>query len=306
MTSKSTAKDFFLNLIVIAGLYATVGFLVSLLFSYIDLWVPDPLNYGAGKDAVRLQIAALVVIFPIFIWASWFLERVFKAEPEKRKYWVRTWLLYFTLFVAGVILAGDLVAVIWRLLGGDVTGRFLLKVAAILVVAGSVFKYYIFELLDRSDWKQYQKWIAWFAMAAVAIAVIAGFVVAGSPAAQRALRFDERRVSDLQTIQWQIVSYWQAKQTLPKTFADLNDPISGFVTPTDPETGENYGYVVKAAPQTFELCATFNRPSDGTDVRFKAPMAEGLNENWAHGEGRVCFARTIDPDRYPPFSKPAR
>ena len=141
----------------------------------------------------------------------------------------------------------------------------------------------------------------------VLISVVAGFVVAGPPSEQRALRFDGQRLADLQSIQWQIVNFWQAKQTLPKTLDDLNDSISGFTTPTDPETGEAYGYVVKAAARTFELCASFDRANKDVSMKMSRPIpADGLNENWAHGEGRVCFERTIDPDRYPAFEKPMR
>lgn len=292
---------------VIAALYASVGFLISLLFSFIELWIPDALQYGyAGKDSVRWAVAALTVIFPIFVGASWLLERSFRAKPENRKYWVRTWLLWLTLVLAGAVLAGDAIAVLWSYLNGGLTGRFLLKVAVILVVAGSVFTYYFLDLFELK-WKRFKKWIAWFAVGATIVAIAAGFYVAGSPAAERAARFDEQRVMDLQNIQWQIVNYWQAKQALPKTLDDLNDSINGFAAPHDPETSEVYGYIVKAAARSFELCASFNRATTDAPAKIWHPIAaDGISENWAHGEGRMCFLRTIDPDRYPAIEKPPR
>ena len=35
------------------------------------------------------------------------------------------------------------------------------------------------------------------------------------------------------------------------------------------------------------------------------PMSDGkvMQDNWQHDMGEVCFDRTIDPERYPPFSK---
>ena len=161
MNTKSTAKDFFLNLVTIVALYASVGFLISLLFSFVELWIPDALDYGyTGTDSVRWAIAALSIIFPIFVGASWLLERSFRKEPEGRKYWVRTWLLWLTIVVAGGVLAGDAIAVLWGYLNGGLSGRFFLKVAAILVVAGAVFKYYLLDLFPHLSWKRFQKWIA--------------------------------------------------------------------------------------------------------------------------------------------------
>ena len=112
-------------------------------------------------------------------------------------------------------------------------------------------------------------------------------------------------MGDLQTVQWQIVNYWQSKEKLPPTLAELEDSISGFVVPTDKETGAVYEYHVTGA-LVFELCATFSRDSRGTSKDFMAvpsvyPGIEG--ENWQHKQGRQCFERTIDPDRYPPIPK---
>ena len=304
---KTSARDFFLNILAIIGLYVSAGFFINLLFSYVNRLVADPLTYSASAEAasVRWSIAALVVIFPAFLWASWALDRSFRRQPEARVYWVRTWLLYFTLFAAGVAMLGDLVAVMYRFLSGDLTLGFILKVLSIFAVAGAVFGYYFFELRRRDAMHAVQRAVLWGAIVFVAGAVVAGFVVAGSPAAQRALRFDERRISDLQTIQWQIVNYWQRKQALPAKLSDINDSLSGFFVPRDPETSADYEYHLRGA-RAFELCASFSAVDSASVVRTKPePAGIGMPDNWAHGMGRAWFLRTIDPDLYPPFLKPA-
>jgi len=43
---------------------------------------------------------------------------------------------------AALVVIGDLVALVYNFMGGDLTARFVLKVGAILVVAGAVFGYY--------------------------------------------------------------------------------------------------------------------------------------------------------------------
>ena len=83
-----------------------------------------------------------------------------------------------------------------------------------------------------------------------------GFDIIGSPFAQRSKRFDERRVSDLQTIQNYITNYWQNKEKLPTNLRDLEDPLLGVIIPVDPETGGQYEYRIIASLK-FELCATF-------------------------------------------------
>ena len=124
-------------------------------------------------------------------------------------------------------------------------------------------------------------------------------MIAGSPFAERERKFDDRRLSDLQNIQYQIVSYWQQKDALPPTVDALKDEISGFVPPKDPETNSPYEYKTTGA-LSFELCAVFNQPTRKEQLMNTPrayPMEMGV-EVWNHEAGRTCFTRTIDPELY--------
>src|SRR3989344_6217490 len=136
-------------------------------------------------------------------------------------------------------------------------------------------------------------------IAVVAVAIIAGFFIVGSPFEERIRRFDDRRVSDLQNIQSEIINYWVSKEALPRALSDIRDDIRGIVIPKDPETGAEYEYAVRGN-LAFALCATFSRRSETTDSSTPKPALDQYyrGENWEHGEGRVCFERTIDPDIY--------
>ncbi len=139
----------------------------------------------------------------------------------------------------------------------------------------------------------------------VAVSVIAGFFFVGSPFEERTLRIDERRVSDLQFIQNEIISYWTNKQKLPEDLSRLRDDIRGVVIPVDPETGAPYEYKI-LGNMKFSLCATFKQPNRGYgEISAKPIPAEPYlgAENWEHGAGHVCFERTIDPDIYRPKAK---
>lgn len=152
---RTEPKDIFLQLLAIITLYVSAGSFIALLFQYINILIPDPLearNYYAFTGAyrtIRWSIASLVVIFPVFLGTSWFLEKQYAREPEKRYLGIRKWLVYFTLFAAALIIIGDLVVLIFNLLGGELTARFLLKVLVFFFVAGSVFYYYFWDLRKR-------------------------------------------------------------------------------------------------------------------------------------------------------------
>lgn len=301
---KSTPKDVFLYLLSIAALYTSTVNLVTLLFGYIDIYFPDVLNlfYEYRLGSLRWAIASLIILFPVYLFTSWLINLDIKAEPQKREIKIRRWLIYLTLFIAALVIIGDLVTLIYNFLEGDLTARFILKILTVFALAGSIFGYYFWELRQKSD-SNLRKKIAMIAGAAAVAVVVFGFFVAGSPFEQRLKKGDEQRVSDLQTIQYQILNYWQNKGKLPTALPDLRDSISGFREPVDPETIAPYTYNAKGA-LSFELCAEFKTASLSTGASPKAvpaaPYYTGgeLQNNWEHGIGNVCFDRTIDPQLY--------
>lgn len=141
-------------------------------------------------------------------------------------------------------------------------------------------------------------------IAVVAAVIIAGFFIVGSPQTERLRRFDERRVSDLQNIQWQIVNFWQQKERFPKDLNELRDDVSGWTAPADPETAKPYKYE-PGEGFSFVLCADFLLPSEG-DYPAESGLYLGGEDNWTHGAGEHCFERKIDPERYPPYEKAKR
>ncbi len=287
-----------------------------MIFQYINVLIPDPLEQNYYRlqsyfSGIRWSIASLTVIFPVYVWAGYYLNKIYSREPGKRNLRIRKWLLNFTIFAAALIIIGDLVTLIYNFLSGDLTARFVLKIAAVFFVAASVFFYYFWELKgwDRIS-NAARKIFIYAIVAAVAVSVAAGFFIVGSPQKERLRRFDERRISDLQNIQSQIIYYWQNKERLPQTLSDLKEPISGFIPAKDPETGADYAYQVKGELE-FLLCANFNSPSsEGINPRIELPTyppqyyPKSADSNWEHGAGLVCFERKIDKELYPPAKRP--
>jgi len=304
-SAKAGPKDVFLHLLAIITLYVSVGSFIALLFQYINIRLPDKAvdqyySLQSAYSSMRWSIALLVVVFPVFAWASWFLNKEYSAEPVKRELKIRKWLLYFTLFAAAMLIIGDLVALIYSYLQGELTARFLYKILAVLLVAAVVFKYYLMDLRNIAPHK-----IFLYAVSiVVAAAIIGGFLIAGSPKEARLRQFDDMRAQDLQDIQSQIVYYWQYKENkLPVFLDDLKNDIDAFIPPKDPETGQPYEYNVTGA-SSFTLCANFALPSLPNQTSRYAPKPAmpygigGVAQNWDHQAGRVCFDRIIDSDFY--------
>lgn len=303
---KTTPKDFFLWLGAMIALYVSATSLILLFHQYIDALLPDrAVVYGDPYSGpIRFAFASLIVMFPLFVWFMRILHKDIRTNPEKKEIWVRRWMVFLTIFLAGLTMAIDVIATIYVYLQGDLSVRFVLKALAILLVLGSGFWYFLEEL--KGTWERKAKLsmgIAAVVSAAVLISLGASFFIIGSPQTARLAKLDQQRLSDLQNIQWQVVSFWQQKEKLPASMADLEDPLSGFVAPKDPETGE--AYVYKAGEgMSFSLCATFSlESSDASDMTMPALPDD---QNWKHGKGEACFERVIDPDRYPPYPKNSR
>ncbi len=292
-------------------LYWSAGSLLALLFAIIDGVVRDNLDYYIDpySGGIRFAIASLLVIFPISLTLFTTLKRDALHYPEKFLLPLRRWLYAFTMFVTALALIGDIIALLNSFLGGELTTRFLLKAISVLLVAGLVFWFSLLEMKIKPDQPVgVRKPFLWGTALLVLVTVVYGFTVMGSPTTIRKMRFDERRVNDLSMIQNQIVfNFWQQKEALPKTLSDLQDPISGFVIPNDPETNTAYTYE-PTGTLSFKLCANFVLENDGKTyggytkaIPYPASSESAVTNNtWKHGIGETCFDRTIDPTLYPP------
>ncbi|MES2668383.1 MAG: DUF5671 domain-containing protein [Patescibacteria group bacterium] len=311
--SKTSPRDFFLWSGAVIALYGSVISLIALLFEYVNRAFPDPLAWYGDPygGAVRAAMAGVIVLIPTTLVLLHLIRRTILKEPGKAEIWVRRWALVLTVFIAIVVMLIDLITLITTFLGGELSTRFALKVAVVLLVALFVFMHFLADL--KGYWLENPKKAGIISSAVLALSLLvvaAGFFIIGTPGEIRNLRYDEQKVSDLQTIQYQVINLYQQKGALPEDLSVLDDPISSFMTPKDAQTGSSYGYSV-TSPLSFELCATFNEMTpdtagQGEFGRDSAYPSAGFDENWEHGEGETCFSRAIDPERYPLFEKPLR
>ncbi len=310
-TAKTTPKDFFLWLGALVALYGSVTAFLTLVFQYINYAFPDPLAYSGDPygSGTHVAMATLIVLVPLALVLFRIIRGTIQNEPGKAQIWVRRWALVLTLFVAGAAVAIDLITTLTTYLGGEISERFALKVAVVLLVALGIFLHFLADL--KGYWVAHPKKgnAVGVGVAVLVLAtIISGFFIIGTPEELRGLRYDAQKVSDLQNIQYQIIYYWQTKGELPANLAMVADPLSGSMIPVDPITGEAYGYTVDAA-LTFTLCSTFSAPTrdtagqgsyPGRDIAYTS-WGPQPDENWKHPAGAHCYERTIDPERYAPF-----
>jgi hypothetical protein len=147
-----SARDAFVYLVLFGTLYTSAYNLGSLIFDFINIAFPDAATrtfegydqYVRGR--IRWSVASLIVAVPVFLYMSWLTGREIAGDPGKRESKVRRWLTYLTLFVAACALIGDVTTLVYNLLGGELTVRFLLKVATVALIAGTAFTYYLRDL----------------------------------------------------------------------------------------------------------------------------------------------------------------
>ena len=144
------AREAFLYLVPFLTLYISAVSFGTLIFQYINRWLPDialcPYCVDTTTDAIRWSTASLVIAFPVFYYISYILYKAIKRDPDKRASKIRKWLTYITLFIAAGVIIGDLITLVFNLLGGELTLRFILKVLTVGGIAGTIFGYYLWDL----------------------------------------------------------------------------------------------------------------------------------------------------------------
>jgi len=144
-----SAREAFLYLVLFTALYLSAYHLGSLLFDLVNRTWPDPAidqPWRSPDESMRWSIASILIAFPVFLFVARYLARELERNLVKRLSAVRRWLTYLTLFVAAGFLIGDLITLVYNILGGELTIRFILKVIIAGAISGTIFGYYLQDL----------------------------------------------------------------------------------------------------------------------------------------------------------------
>ncbi|MBI1398667.1 DUF5671 domain-containing protein [Hyphomonas sp.] len=120
----------------------------SLLFALIDKAAPDALagdNYyfGGADSQINGAVAGLIVAAPIFFWLARILLKARRTNPALQRSRIRKWLIYVSLVIAGCVLVGDAISLVYSFLSGELGTRFFLKSLVVAAIAGAIFGYFI-------------------------------------------------------------------------------------------------------------------------------------------------------------------
>src|SRR3989344_6431745 len=123
MQQKTGPRDVFLQFLSVMSLYLAAG------YGYIS----------SIFNSIRWAISILIVIFPVYAWTLWFIDKGYKEVPERMAMKSRKWLFYFTIFLQALLIIGGFVALVFLLFRGVFSARFLLKGLTIILWARAVF-----------------------------------------------------------------------------------------------------------------------------------------------------------------------
>lgn len=276
------AREAFLYLLSFITLGCWIVAFILLADQLITHLLPSPLDPSSAfsRQESAGQLATLIVAFPLFLFVNRLIVKEVERRPEALESGVRKWLTYIALVLTAVTLIGDAVAVIYSLLTGDLTSRFLLEAAVLFVVAGGVFWYYLGAVSAAGSNDARNRVFGWTAVAAVLLVVVSGFTLTGTPAHQRELTVDDRRLTQLsriaETLHMQTAADPKKTKPLPQSLTGV--PSFTAEDYRDPETHVPYEYD-RISDTTYRLCAVFAAASDEKRV----PTA------WAHKAGHQCF-----------------
>jgi hypothetical protein len=144
-----SARDTFLYLVMFAMLYLSAYHLGNLLIQFVELAFPDEVferSETYRQSEIRFSTAALLIAFPAFMFMASIIGKQLRKEPVQRMSAIRKWLTWLTLAIAACIIVGDLIYLLYSLLSGELTTRFILKALIVGLIAAGVFIYYLVEM----------------------------------------------------------------------------------------------------------------------------------------------------------------
>ncbi len=290
------AKHFALQLGALITLYVSLTSLIVLLFSIINIFIPDAAadiwRTEQAASSARVSIATLIVFFPVFVWLTRTVN-LSRRSGGVSYAGLTKWLIYLSLLVGGLVLLGNAVTTLYTFLNGELSLRFFLKAASLFVIVGTAFAYYLLDA--RGHWQTREKQSVQYGIAAsiiVLAAIVTGFTQIETPTDVREARLDQRQLNDLRQVQWKVQEYLHVEETAPAT---LEDAFQDIIIPQAPDGRPAYEY--RVTEQGFALCAWFSQPShqiSGPYYDYYDDRSVIKNpESWDHAAGTYCFERIV-------------
>lgn len=284
-------KEFFLYLFNIISLWSIFSGVIFVWFLCIDILLFEgEWNLYDSEDLyslIRFVTAILITFFPAYFLVSFFLFREYQNFPEKKEGKWRRWMIYFTLFVGGLIILGNLVVLVYKFLEGEISKGFVIKSFLLFIFTGFVFWYYFQELHNKLN-KTQIKIVALIAFLFFILTLLLVFYFFDTPSGLRGFQKDLETARYLERIcDWGIKDFWEKNHTLPSNLEE----IASFYYGARFEIKSVKYQKIQEEPPIFKLCATFNLGKAGGYIGKKVAPLKVFEKSLTKGEN--CFILTV-------------
>lgn len=130
-----SAREAMLYALLMIALVLVCFHVLRLGFHVIDAVIPDPAEMDVpDRWSMRFSIAAIVAFLPLFLVLDSRMARRMGEAARRRRSQARRIFASITVLAAALVLLGDLVAVVYALLAGDLTLRLMAKAALVALI----------------------------------------------------------------------------------------------------------------------------------------------------------------------------
>ena len=286
MSNHNSAKYAFFYMLSLVALVFVALSTGMIIFQIINKYIVDIIQQYSGSyspEAMKFAISAIIVATPIyFVTTRYIYKSLYKGELNKDA-GVRRWLGYLILLVTIIVMIGWLIAIINNLLDGELTSKFILKALTAIVISGSIFSFYFYDMRREKVQGRQDNVLKTYFVAALVI-IIAVFVtslfIVESPLEARNRKSDQQVINDFHNIDGLIYNYYKEYEKLPASLNVLQDeyPHLDNEDIEHPASGQEYEYNI-LEDNKYELCADFLTSSESFDERRGYSIAYN---NWEH------------------------
>ncbi|MBT6691599.1 hypothetical protein HOB10_04680 [Candidatus Parcubacteria bacterium] len=294
--SKNNAPKFaFFYLLSLVALVFTSVSVGIIIFQIINKEIVDIIDQFQGSysdGAMKFAISTIIISTPIYYLTSrQIYKNLFKGNLDEES-GVRKWLTYLILLVSIIVMIGWLIGIINGFLDGELTTKFMLKGLTALVISGSIFSFYLYDIRRENIKGKKDKVIKVYFYASllvILVAFVSSWFIVESPAETRKRKSDQNIISDFYTIDSSLSNYYQKNDVLPQSLDDLDmDKYSRLDLDdlTNPFTDKKYEYKVISEDE-YEVCTDFQTSNKEEEYdRYK-------DDQWQHEVGYQCIGQRV-------------
>lgn len=144
-----SAKETFLYLLSFITLGIWSQALGSIGFIAVNYMIDDPLDRSRWFSNLAANLARLIIVYPVYLLLMKVIFSNLAEHSQNYQSGIRKWLTYVALFITALIVIGDLVWFLTSLLTGSLTLGFVFKSLIVLLIAGTIFCYYLLWLREE-------------------------------------------------------------------------------------------------------------------------------------------------------------